>query len=99
MDSEDIPFKLIGGLSKEIKEQNMVNAINRLNYLIRKQLPEFDIRTKSQTFKNMLDLELFKKYYEESPEEPVNEEFCQRVAKVCIEMEKDESSIPPESDK
>ena len=41
-----------------------------------------------------LDLELWKKYYQKEPKDKkIDEEFCQRVAEVCIDMEKAVESV------
>ena len=86
--SDDIPFVLRGGDTKEIAMFNRIAAINRINFLIRKELPEFDLRDKSNEFRRCLDMELFHKYYIDGPKDKkIDEEFCQRTAQVCIEME------------
>ena len=86
--SDDIPFLLRGGDTKEIAMFNRIAAINRINFLIRKKLPEFDLREKSNEFRKCLDLELHKKYYVNEPKDKkIDEEFCQHTAQVCIEME------------
>ena len=87
--SDDIPFLLRGGDTKEIIMFNRIAAINRINFLIRKELPEFDLREKSTEFRRCLDMELFHKYYIDEPKDKkIDEEFCQRIAQICIEMEK-----------
>ena len=89
MDSEDLPFKLIGGETKEVAGQNQVNAINRINYIVRKKIQDFDIRTKSNIFAILLDTELYKKYYQYNNNKTIDEDFCQKMAEACIDMEKD----------
>ena len=51
--SDDIPFVLRGGDTKEIAMFNRIAAINRINFLIRKELPEFDLREKSNETTNI----------------------------------------------
>lgn len=103
--SDDIPFSLRGGDDPKTHTFNRAAALNRINNLIRKQLPDFDIRTKSADFLLCLDLEMYKKYYAgESKDKKIDEEFCQLAAKTCLEMNgiqtevKDEPNIPAETD-
>ena len=92
--SDDIPFNLKGGEDPHTAAVNRTTAINRINYIIRQKLPDFDIRTKSDVYMKCLDLELWKKYYQEEPKDKrIDEEFCQRVAEVCIDMEKAVESV------
>jgi len=86
--SDDKEFILRGGDDKNTALYNRIAAINRINYLIRQTLPEYDIREKSATFLKALDIEIYKKYYQDKPKEKISEEFCQRMAEVCIEIEK-----------
>jgi len=89
--SYDLPLQLRGGDSVEVAIYNRIAAINRINYLVQKHIPNFDIRSKSVDYTKALDLELYKKYYvNESNNKKIDEEFCQRVAKTCIDMDKEE---------
>lgn len=93
--SDDLEFVLKGGESKEIDAINQVNAMNRINTLVRKEIPDFDIRMKSPKFLEFLDLTLIKKYERyRNKEQKIDEQFCKDSAEVCIEMEKDEPTLP-----
>ena len=85
--SADLPFVIHGGDSKEVAMYNRVAAINRMNYLIQRVFPDFDIRLKSETWRRCWELEMFKRFYTEDPKHKIDEEFCQNGAKVAIEME------------
>lgn len=86
--SDDIPFAMRGGDSQETAMYNRIAAINRINYIIRQKLPEFDIRTKSAEYRKFLDLEMYRRYYaSEAKDKKIDEEFCQRMAGLCIEFD------------
>jgi hypothetical protein len=88
--SDDIPLVLRGGDSREVAMFNRIAAINRVNYLVRLKLPEFDIRLKSDVYRKCLDLEMYKRYYSDKPKDTkIDEEFCQNMAKTCIEMDEE----------
>jgi len=87
--SSDLPFTLRGGESQEIALYNRIAAINRIEYLVRKEVPEFNLRDKSKDFIRCLDLEMYIRFYNKEPKNKViDEEFCQRSAEICLEMEK-----------
>ena len=85
--SPDLEFRIRGGDSKEVAMYNRVAAINRMNYLIQRVFPDFDIRLKSETWRRCWELEMFKRFYPNDPKHKIDEEFCQNGAKVAIEME------------
>lgn len=86
--SDDIPFVLHGGDSIEAALHNRVTAINRINFIVRKKISDFDIRLKTDEYRRVLDLNMWKKYYQDQDtKQKINEEFCQRTAQECIEME------------
>lgn len=92
--SEDLPFNLKGGEDPHTALVNRIAAINRINYIIRQTIPDFDIRSKSDVYMKCLDLELWKKYYQDEPKDKkIDEQFCQRVAEYCIDMEKVEPVV------
>ena len=87
--SSDLPFTLRGGESQEIALYNRIAAINRIEYLVRKEVPEFNLRDKSKDFIRCLDLEMYIRFYNKEPKNKVIDEvFCQRSAEICLEMEK-----------
>ena len=89
--SEDLPFNLRGGDDEQTAMFNRIAGINRVNYLVQKQIQDFDLREKSKEFILALDMELWKKYYQKEGRKKIDEEFCQRAAKVCVEMENPEA--------
>ena len=92
--SDDLPFKLHGGDSLEAARYNRIAAINRINYLIHIHYPDFDLRARSEEYLKALDLEMYKKYYQNEPKDKkIDEEFCQRVAEFCVEMQ-NEAYLP-----
>ena len=92
--SDDIPFVLHGGEDENTAMYNRIAAINRINYLIRQKLPEFDLRTKSESYLKFLDLEIYRRHYQGKTKEKIDEAFCQKMADLCLEIESDE--IKPE---
>jgi len=89
--SDDVEFVLRGGNDQQTALYNRIAAINRINYLVRKEIPEFDIRVKSEVFMQCLDLELWVRFYKDEPgDKKIDETFCKRAAEVCIEMEKEQ---------
>lgn len=85
--SSDIPFVLRGGDGEQTALYNRVAAINRINYLVQEYVTGFDIRQKSKEYLMCLDMELYKKYYQDDSKKKIDEEFCQRSAEVCLNME------------
>lgn len=79
--SEDTPFIYHKGENK----RNQVEALNRINYLVRQQIPNFDIQTLNDAQRRFLDTTLLKEYYATNPSLPIDEDFCQRAAKLLIE--------------
>lgn len=85
--SPELPFQMKGGDTKEVALYNRVAAINRMNWLVQQSLPDFDVRTKSETWRRCWELEMFKRFYTSDPKHTIDEDFCQKGAKVAIEME------------
>lgn len=81
------PYELRQGESVEVARFNRISAINRINFLVRQKVPSFDIHAKTSTYTQALDLEMWKRFYKDKPAEKISEEFCQKMAQVCIEME------------
>ena len=86
--SPEIPFVKRGGNTVEIAAYNRIAAINRMNWLVRKELPDFDMRLKSDTWRKYWELSMYKRFYTDDPRHEIDEEFCQNGAKVALEMEK-----------
>lgn len=90
-------FVLKPGVSHEATMYNRIASINRVNYLVNKVLPEFDLHTKSKDYLLCLDMEMWKRFYcTESGDKQIDEEFCQRMAKVCVEMESGQPTLDQE---
>lgn len=85
--SPELPFVMHGGDTKDVALYNRVAAINRMNYLIQKTFPSFDIRTKSETWLRCWELEMYKRFYVNDPKHVIDEQFCQNGALVAIQME------------
>ena len=81
------PFVLLGGNTLEIGMHNRISAINRVNYLVRQTLPDFDLQDKTTGYRYALDREMSKRFYQDKPDAKIDEEFCQNMAQVCIEFE------------
>ena len=86
--SPELPFVKRGGNTMEIATYNRISAINRMNWLINKELHDFDIRLKSDTWRKCWELEMFKRFYINDTRHELDEEFCQNGTKVAVEMEK-----------
>ena len=85
--SPDVPFVMRGGSDKETALYNRVAVLNRLNWLVQKTIPDFDIRLKTEVWQRCWELEMYKRFYTNDPKHPIDEEFCQNGAKVAVEME------------
>jgi len=94
--SDDMPFTLRGGNDNATVLANRIVAINRINYLVRQKIPTFDLREKSQVYKDFLDLEMYRKYYSGDKEHVIDEEFCVRCAELCIELDTEEPEVNKE---
>lgn len=86
--SEDLPFQLRGGEDEQTAIYNRIAIINRVNYLVSKKILQFNLREKSPTYLKCVDLEMWKKFYHQEPKDKkADEEFCQRMAEICLGME------------
>lgn len=81
------PFIIKEGDSKEVALANRICAINRINFLVQEYFPDFDVRSKSKEYLLAHDLEMYKKFYEGKDQPKIDEDFCQKAAKVFIDME------------
>lgn len=81
-------FVMKPGDAQEVGLYNRIAAINRINYIVKKTLPEFDLRAKDKEYLLKLDMEMWNNFYNSQPtEKTIDEEFCQRASKVCIDIE------------
>ena len=85
--SPDIAFIMRPGQDKETAMYNRIAAINRMNWLAQKTIPDFDIRSKTDTWRRCWELEMYKRFYTKDPKHQIDEEFCQNGAKVAVDME------------
>ena len=83
----ELPFSLKPGESREIALLNRMNAINRINWLVQRQYLDFNIRNKSDIWRQCWELEMYKRFYKDDPKHIIDEEFCQNGATVAGEME------------
>ena len=86
-DKPEEPFVLMEGLTKEIGLYNRVLAIQRVNYLVKQTFPNFDIYEKTDDYRYTLDQMMYERFYKDAPEARIDEEFCQRMAQICLEFE------------
>lgn len=81
----DKPFVLIGGHTQQVSVYNRIACLARV-----KHLTGVDLQRKSIWYRYALDLELYQRFYKDEPKDIViSEEFCQRMATVVKDMEKD----------
>lgn len=86
---EDKPFILRGGDTEQASLYNRVEAIKRIAYL-----SKIDLTKKEAWFLQLLDLEMYGKWYKEYPKDhKIDEEWCQRAAEVAVQLEKDREEI------
>lgn len=83
--SPDKPFRVIGGKSSHVAIYNRIACLARVKYLT-----GVELQRKPKAYLYALDLEMAKKWYGKGPKNKViDEEFCQRMATIVKEMEKD----------
>ena len=81
----DKPFVLRGGSTQHASIYNRIACLARV-----KHLSGVDLQRKSVWYRYALDLEMYTRWYKNEPKDkPIDEEFCQRMAEVIKEMEKD----------
>lgn len=85
--SPDQPFQLRTGDSQDMAVYNRLCAINRINYLVSKEIPGFDLREKGGDYRINLDLKMYHDFYRQDPNKKIDEEFCQRAAQICLDIE------------
>lgn len=85
MTSPDKEFKIRGGDSQHVAIYNRIACLARV-----KHLTGVDLQRKSIWYRYALDLEMYQRWYKAEPKnKPIDEEFCQRMATVVKDMEKD----------
>lgn len=84
MPSPDLPFTFRQGSDEVTTLHNRIGVIERIKFLT-----GVDLRERSTEYKQLIDCELYVKYYRENPSETISEEFCQRVAEVVRILEKE----------
>ncbi len=81
----DKPFRIKGGKTSHVAIYNRILCLARV-----KHLSGVDLQHKSKWYRYSLDLEMYKRWYKNEPKDKViDETFCQRMATVVKEMEKD----------
>lgn len=91
MSSPDKPFIMHGGDNEQVALYNRISAIDRIVFL-----SGIDLRKKSAVYLQLLDLELWHRWYKnEEPNKKIDETFCQRAAEVIKSMETKELKIVP----
>lgn len=84
MSSPDLPFVFRQGSDNLSAMHNRIGVIERIKFLT-----GVDLRERSTEYKQLIDCELYVKYYRDNPSETISEEFCQRVAEVVRVLEKE----------
>ena len=83
MYSPELPFEVRGGQTEQAAIHNRIAAIERINYLT-----NVDLRKKSPYYLQVLDVEMWRRWYsDEPPQKMIDEEFCQRAAIVIKDIE------------
>ena len=81
----DKPFVLRGGHTQQAAIFNRIACLARVQHLT-----GVDLQHKSVWYRYALDLEMYTRWYKaEAKDKPIDEEFCQRMASVVRDMEKD----------
>lgn len=81
--SADLPFVFRSGNDEVTAIFNRVAALERI-----KHLTGVDLKDKPVEYKQLIDCELYVKYYKDLPHGiPIDEEFCQRAAEVIRILE------------
>lgn len=84
MSSPDLPFVRKGGDDQISALHNRVSALERIKFLT-----GVDLRDRSTEYKQLIDCELYVKYFKNEPlDQPISEEWCQRVAEIVRILEK-----------
>ncbi len=87
--SADLPFVPHKGNDQIIAMRNRIAAIERIKFLT-----NVDLRDKSDEYKQLIDIELYVKFYKDEPSGTlIDETFCQRVADVVRELEKTNKEV------
>lgn len=83
----DKPFVLRGGNTEQVSLFNRIACLARVEHLT-----GINLQRKSIWYRYALDLEMYQRWYKDEPKnKPIDEEFCQRMAIVVKDMEKDAS--------
>lgn len=83
--SPDLPYVLRKGDDEQTSMYNRIAALERI-----KHLTGVDLREKSTEYKQLIDCELYVKYYKDLPLDiAIDEDFCQRSAEVIRQLEKE----------
>ena len=85
MTSPDKEFVLRGGNTEQVSIYNRIACLARVEHLT-----GVDLKHKTIWYRYALDLEMYTRWYKNEPKnKPIDEEFCQRMALVIKDMEKD----------
>lgn len=84
MSSPELPFVARGGNDNLTALHNRIAALDRIKFLT-----GVDLKDRSTEYKQLIDCELYVKYYKNNPTEPISEEWCQRAAEIINILEKE----------
>lgn len=83
--SSELPFVLHAGEGESIAMYNRIAALERIKFLT-----GVDLRDRSTEYKQLIDCELYTRFYkDEAPNIIISEEWCQRVAEIVNTLEKE----------
>lgn len=82
--SPDLPFERRGGDTQVDAMHNRIAALERI-----KCLTGVDLANKSTQYKQLIDIELYSRWYKNyPPDHKIDEQWCQRVAEIVRELDK-----------
>lgn len=83
--SPDLPFVFRQGDDELTALHNRIGALERIKFLT-----GVDLKERSTEYKQLIDCELYVKFYKDLPTNiPIDEEFCQRTADIVRILEKE----------
>ncbi len=81
--SPDLPFEFRVGNDEITAIHNRISALERIKFLT-----GVDLKDKPVEYKQLIDCELYVKFYKDLPQAmPIDEDFCQRAAEVIRILE------------
>lgn len=89
MSSPELPYERRGGDDQLVQMHNRVAALERIKYLT-----GVDLRERSTEYKQLIDCELYVRWYKNLPANtPIDEIWCQRVSEIVRTLEKEKKEV------